>query len=151
MLPAQSRLGLTGSVATAPLAGPPAAPLLTVSFALQVAGLPQIFPAPPDSAVLGSGNAGFALIVQMLDQFGDPLNISGASSLALLITWPNGEVQTVAAAFATNGTDGQVQATIAGPLGGGWGLYGVAAQALYAGQILQTYKGQLWYNWSGIE
>ncbi len=142
-----TRLGTYGT-ASVPLPGNASpAPLLSAAFALQAEGVPQQFPDVPQVQHIASGNAGFALSVQMLDGNGNPLDISAASAVSLVVTWPGGQVQAIPAAFATNGTDGIVAAPIIGGLGGGWGLYWVSAVAVIQNQTIQTQGGQLWIGW----
>ena len=125
--------------------GATSSPILSVSFALQCEGVPQQFSAPPQEQVLGLGNEGFELSVQVVDQDGQPVNVAAASTMELVVTWPGGQVQVVPAAFTTNGTDGRVGAAMAAGLGGGWGLYWVTARVVVAGQVLATRAGRLWY------
>jgi hypothetical protein len=141
----QTALGLSGVTRTAAPAGPPP-PVLTVSYALQCEGVPQQFPAPPQEQNLAVGNLGFQVAVAMLDAEGNPLNLTGASQVELLIVWPGGQPQVVPAAFLTNGTDGAVAATLPVGFGGGWGLYHVYAFAVVRGQVLRTQAGRLWYG-----
>jgi hypothetical protein len=140
----QTKLGLYGGPAGV-MSGSAPPPILSVAFALQCEGVPQQFPAPPQEQRVSLGNEGFALQVQVLDQNGEPINISAASSLELVIIWPGGQPQVVPAAFVTNGTDGQVGAALGSGLGGGWGLYYVKARVALSNQVLQTQAGRLWY------
>ena len=140
----QTKAGLYGGPAGI-VAGIAPPPILTVSFALQCEGCPQQFPAPPQEQRISLGNEGFELSVQVMDQNGDPINISAASEMYMVIVWPGGQPQIVPADFVTNGTDGQVGTSMAGGLSGGWGLYYVSARVIMANQVLQTQAGRIWY------
>jgi hypothetical protein len=145
----QTRLGLYGGPATAlPGAAAAPVPILAVAFAMQCDGIPQQFPAAPQERHLSSENTGFGLSVQMLDGNGNPIDVSGAEELELLVKWPGGQVQVVPASFVSNGTDGQIGAALPGGLGGGWGLYWISARAVFPNQVLRTQAGRLWYGWS---
>ncbi len=139
-------IGLNGSIAPPRYLAAALPPLLTVAYALQCEGLPQQFPAPPQSQNLGRGNSGFALVVQVLDGDGGAIDVSAATGLELLLVWPGGQVQVVPASFYSNGTDGKVAAALAEGLGGGWGLYLAGARVTLANQVLETYYGRLWYG-----
>lgn len=141
----QSRMGLYGApVGIIPPAVPP--PVLTVSYELQCEGVPQQFPAVPQEQTLGIGNQGFGLAVTMLDAEGDPIDISNAVQVQLMLVWPGGQPQVIPAAFGSNGTDGVVAATVSAGLGGGYGLYHIYAFAVLRGQVLRTQAGRLWYT-----
>jgi hypothetical protein len=140
----QTKAGLYGGPAGI-ITGSAPPPILSVAFALQCEGVPQQFPAEPQQQRISLGNEGFSLSVQVLDQDGNPINIAAASALSLVVVWPGGQIQVIPAAFVTNGTDGQVGATLGSGLSGGWGLYYVSARVTLANQILQTQSGRLWY------
>lgn len=141
------RLGAYGQPLYPLVGAPPAAPLLTVAFALPAEGVPQQFPAPPQEQRLSGGNTGFQLQVQVLDQNGQPVNLAAATGLALTLRWPGGQEQVVPAQLVTNGTDGLVGAALPGGLGGGWGLYWVGAVASFPNQVVRAGGGRLWYGW----
>lgn len=140
---AQTTLGSYGAPATfRALQG--LAPIARADFALQVEGLPQQFPAPPQAQEVALGNAGFQIVVQMLDGDGNPIDVSAAQQLEILLVWPDGSAQSIPAKPLTNGTDGSIAAT-PGALSQ-WGLYYVFGVAQFANQTLQTLAGQLWYK-----
>jgi hypothetical protein len=141
----QTKAGLYGGPAGI-ITGSAPPPILSVSFALQAEGVPQQFNGTPQSQNLKSGNAGFQLSVQVLDQNGIPINIASASAMELILIWPGGQRQVIPSDFVSNGTDGQVGVSLGGGLGGGWGLYFVSARVEFSNQIIQTRSGQLWYE-----
>ena len=91
-------------------------------------------------------NAGIQFIVTVLDQNGNPLNISGATSLVIAFQLPDGTQVNKAATYVTNGIDGQLYyVTTATDLLEA-GLCYVQAQVVVGGSTLTTAWGQFQAN-----
>ena len=119
--------------------------VIPLQFGLQVAGVFQ-------GTFVSTGNfcqienAGIQLVVQFLDENGDPLNISGATSLQIAIQQPDGTQVLKAASYVTNGIDGQLYyVTTATDLLEA-GLCYVQGQVVVGGSTLTTAWGQFQAN-----
>ena len=115
--------------------------VIPLQFALQVAGVFQ-------GTFVSTGNfcqvanAGIQLVVQFLDANGDPLDISGATSLQIAIQQPDGTQVLTAASYVSNGIDGQLYyVTTATDLLEA-GLCYVQGQVVVGGSTLTTALGQ---------
>lgn len=119
-------------------------PPIEIDFALQAIGLPQYFPTSPYQIQnLGLGNSGVKIVIQFLDENGNPLDVSKATKLTITIAQPDGSIQSAPAAFYTNGTDGKI-AWVSGPSDlQDAGLYFVQGSVLRGTAALVTYTGPL--------
>lgn len=119
--------------------------MIPLSFQLQVAGTFQgTFVETNNFCQVA--NAGIQLIVQFLDEEGEPLNISGATNLTIALQQPDGTQVLKAAAYVTNGLDGQIYyVTTAMDLLEA-GLCYVQGQVTIGGSTLTTALGQFEAN-----
>ena len=119
--------------------------VIPLQFGLQVAGVFQgTFVSTGNFCQIA--NAGIQLIVQFLDANGDPLDISGATSLQIAIQQPDGSQVLKPAAYVTNGIDGQIYyVTTATDLLEA-GLCYVQGQVVVGGSTLTTALGQFEAN-----
>ncbi len=64
------------------------------------------------------GDYGYPVQVNLVDQTGTAINVSGATTKQIVITEPDGTQTTHVASFVTDGTDGKIKYTLAqGDLG----------------------------------
>ena len=84
------------------------------------------------------GDVGVSIIVSVTDQAGDPVNLASASNKTIRLGYPDGTSADFAAAFVTDGSDGQlVYATQDGDLSQ-VGEYDVQAIYVLAGVTKST-------------
>lgn len=119
--------------------------VIPVNFSLQVAGAFQgTFVETNDFCQIA--NAGVQLVVTVLDANGQPLNISGATSLKIGLQAPDGTQALVTASYVTNGIDGKLYyVTTASDITEA-GLWYVQAQFTIGGAVLTTAWGQFEAN-----
>lgn len=91
-------------------------------------------------------NAGIQLILTFLDEDGNALDISGATSLIIALQGPDGTQSSKTASYVTNGIDGQIYyvttaADLVEP-----GLWYVQGQITVGGAVLTTAWGQFEAN-----
>ena len=141
-----SRLGLLGIPTTARSSAAAPAPVTSLLFVLQTSGVPQVFPDSPESEEsnrLPVGNQGFQIVVQIVDESGNPIDVSASLVQTIGVVWPNGTFNALAAEFLTNGTDGQIAVVVPAGLPP-WGLYRVRGFVKFSNQIVTTRSGRLW-------
>ena len=119
--------------------------VIPVALQLQVAGAFQGTFVQTNS-FCQVANAGIQFVVTVLDQNGNPLNISGATSLVIAFQLPDGTQVLKTATYVTNGIDGQLYyVTTATDLLEA-GLCYVQAQVVVGGSTLTTAWGQFQAN-----
>ena len=114
--------------------------------------LPLITSGPPSvgdifgSVSIQSADAGVKFIVQVVDQSGNPVNLSTATGLTCLLLYPDEQTEvSVAAAFNTDGTDGRLTFTAQAGSIYQDGFYGIQAQfSMSGGVTLTTVMGNFW-------
>lgn len=119
--------------------------LIPVQFQLQVAGLFQ------DSFVETNNfcqvaNAGIQFIVEFLDEQQRPLDISGATDIAVALQKPDGTQVALVAQFLTNGIDGKIYYVTTATDILESGVWYVQGQVTVAGATLTTVMGQFEAN-----
>ncbi len=117
---------------------PVVGPVVTLAFILPLAGpVPNVIQPPvPQSCQNAAPNV--ALQVQVVDQDGNPVDLSSALLLTLWLLAPGGAAVPVTAALVSNGRDGKLQyITNSGDLPQA-GLWGVQAALNYGGNLLTT-------------
>jgi hypothetical protein len=141
-----SRLGLLGGPTTARSSAAAPAPVVSLAFVLQVAGVPQVFsdsPQAEDSNRIAVGNQGFQIVVRIVDANGNPVDVSASLVQTIVVVWPNGALNAMPAQFLTNGTDGRIAVLVPDGLPP-YGLYGVRGFCKFSNQIVTTRDGRLW-------
>ena len=89
-------------------------------------------------------DVGVNLVVQVLDEDGNPFNCRAATSLLIKVFYPDGTTKDFAGQFLTTGVDGQIVYTTApGDLSQN-GLYYIQAKVLIGGGNVSTRLGQFW-------
>lgn len=69
----------------------------------------------PNEAMFRKGDLGTALVVEVVDEAGAVVDVSGATAKKIFLTKPGGTVLTKDAVFDTDGTDGLIKhLTVAG-------------------------------------
>lgn len=131
-----------GTYGTSPAPGPgptlPAGPVFTLTFVLPIAGpVPNIIlPPVPQSCQKYCPN--ISLQAEIVDQEGNVVDLSTASSLVILLSPPDGFAQEFPATLVSNGLDGLLQyLTVASDLNevGSWGIQ---SQITYGATVLRT-------------
>jgi hypothetical protein len=115
--------------------------VIPLQFALQVAGAFQgTFISTSNFCQIA--NAGIELIVTFLDQNGDPLDISGATVLAIGLQAPDDTLSLKTAQYVTNGIDGKIYYVLTATDILETGLWYCQGQVTVGGAILTTALGQ---------
>lgn len=132
--------GLPGSY---PPAGPAAVvgPVTTLAFVLPLAGPPANIIQPPAPQSCQNSVPNVALQVLVVDQDGQPVDLSTASALQLWLLAPNQVKVPIPAALVSNGLDGLLAAVTDAdtlPQAGTWGLQ---AQLQFSIAFLETRWG----------
>ena len=134
----------------APWGGPTATspdteiPVSSMNFALSLggpvsAGFTPVVPVQQCQLfVQGTG-----VVVQVLDNNGNPINIRTATTLEILVTRPNGVQVAVPAAFYTNGLDGQMVFTTSATVPANTGIDQVGTWSIHGKVVL---GGELQYT-----
>lgn len=119
--------------------------VIPINMQLQVAG-PQPVAFVDTLQFCQIANAGIQVIVQLLDQNGNPLNISGATALIIAFQQPDGTQFTRTAQYVSTGIDGQIYyVTTAADITEA-GLWYAQAQITVGGATLTTQWGQFQAN-----
>lgn len=119
--------------------------VLPLQFNLQVAGYFQ-------GTFISTGNfcqvenAGIQIIIQFLDENQNPLNISGATNLAIAFQKPDGTQAVQVAQYLSNGIDGQIYYVTNDTDIEETGLWYVQGQVTVGGSVLTTALGQFEAN-----
>ena len=120
--------------------------VIPLNFALQVAGTAQ----PPGFIITQNfcqvANAGIQFIVQVLDENLNPLNLYGATDLALAFQAPDGSYFTKTAQYLTNGIDGNIYYVTNSTDITESGLWYIQPQVILGGTILTTLWAQFEAN-----
>lgn len=140
MLNQVTTLGTYGGPTSWPPIGvsPVVGPVVTLDFVLALAGPPPNVIQPPVPQTCQNSVPNVALQAQIVDQDGDPIDLSSASLVQLWLLAPDQTKKPITAAFVSNGMDGLIEAiTDAGtlPQAGTWGLQ---AQLQFGVTILES-------------
>lgn len=139
-------LGLFGGPVSAPGPGvvPVTGPLVTLAFALALAGpVPNTFEPPvPQSCQNASDNVQLQVLV--VDQDGQAIDLSAATGLTFWLLAPDGTPRPVPAAFASNGLDGLLAYVAAASDLVEVGEWRIQAQVAFGLRTLRTRWGRFW-------
>lgn len=119
-----------------------AAPMIPLEFTLPVAGP---ITADFDSCLpqqCQEDNDGIQLVVNVVDQNGDPVNLMTASSLEIRLLKPDGTTINKTATVLTSGVDGAVQYTTAAADIAEAGTYEVQAAYVISGKTQTTRRAR---------
>lgn len=89
------------------------------------------------------GDIGFPLIIQVLDEDGNPVDLTGASDIKFILEYPDRNSRTREASLFTDGTDGKVLYTTVESDLTQSGLYFVQVRYSLESEILFTEVGAL--------
>lgn len=127
-----------------PMAGPSegvapvSGPLVVLAFTLQLGGpvANEIQPPAPQSCQNSCPNV--ALQVQVVDQNGNPVDVSTANALEFFLLAPDGVPQQVAASLLSNGLDGMLQYVTTDEDLEVVGVWQIQAQLTFGSEVLRT-------------
>lgn len=146
MLTQITTLGTYGGPSSAPPVGPSPVlgPVVTLAFVLPIAGpVPNVIVPPvPQSCQNSSPNVSLEVLV--VDQDGNPVDLSTAASLELWLLSPTGIPRTVPAVVVSNGLDGKLFYTVSAQDLPEAGLWSVQAQMTFGVQVIVTRWGTFW-------
>lgn len=122
--------------------------MIPLTFNLQLAGTPGNlgFSSQAASQFCQQGDVGIQFVVYVLDQNGDPVNLSAATNLQINLQVPDGTVEYLTASLLTNGMDGGITfTTIAGTLAEA-GTWAIQAAFQLSGSTFNTQLGVFQVN-----
>lgn len=145
MLAPITSLALPGLLGNYPPPGvvPVVGPVVTMAFTLPLAGpAPNVIQGPPQACQDSSDNV--ELEVQVVDQDGNPVDLSAATGLQFWLLAPDGTPRPLPAAFVSNGMDGLISYTTDAQDLPEAGLWSIQAMLTFGERTFTTRWGSFW-------
>lgn len=143
MLTPITTLALPGLLGSFPPPGPTptVGPVVALDFVLPLAGPPPNIIQPPAPQSCQNSTPNVALRALIVDQDGQPIDLSTAEALQFWLLAPNQVKVPVPAAFVSNGMDGLIEAVTDANTLPQAGTWGIQAQLQFGASLLESRWG----------